>query len=173
MYVDRPRPDPRTLLLPLALALFFAAMGSAIVFLALVSLPPALVGFTVPVIALCAGGVAVAGWHLSTLVRLEYRVGDGLLEIRRGAARIVYRLEDGTAILPAGAPAVAGAGVRADRSGMASARQFANRSGGNLLLQAGGEWLRLSPTDPAGFRQAVEVGRPPPGPAGSTSRPGA
>ena len=173
MYVDKPRPHPRTLLLPLALALFFAAMGSVIVFLALVSLPPPLFGFIMPVAALCAGGVVVAGWHLSTLVRLEYRVGEGLLEIRRGTARLVYRIEDVTAIVPADAPAVTDGGGRADRSGIASARQFANRPGHNLLVHAGGEWLRLSPDDPAGFRRAVETGRPPPGPAGSAPGPGA
>ena len=173
MYVDRPRPAPRTLLLPLALALFFAAMGSVIVFLALVSLPPVLFGFTMPVIALCAAGAVATGWHLSTLIRLEYRVGDGLLEIRRGGTRLIYRLEDVTAIVPAAPPAVTDATGRTDRSGVASARQFGNRPGANVLVQVRGEWIRLSPTHPSAFLRAMEGERPPAGPAGSASRPNA
>lgn len=163
MYVDRPRPSPRVFILPGCLALFFAAMGSVIVVLTILALPPPVWVFIMPVILLCVAGVVTVGWYAVGLTQLEYCLGNGVLEIRRRGSRTVYRLRDVEDIASldrtADAPPPAAAPDAPSRGGISSARRFANRSGGNLLLNVRGEWIRVSPTDPKLFLRVLEAER--------------
>ena len=161
MYVDRPQPRGVTLVLPMLAALFFAVTGGVIAMLAVLVLPPTLWMFTAPVIGLCLLAIMVIGRYVSGLTRLEYRVGAGVLEIRSRDGRRWFRLDDIVEVVLAdprtAPPPPPRHGETADRSGVSSARNFANRRDGNILLNVRGEWVRLSPSDPAAFVRALGV----------------
>jgi hypothetical protein len=163
MYVDRPRPHRSAFVLPLALATFFGVMALGIAALAVIALPPIFWVFVVPVLALCLFGIAAAMWYVAMLTSTEYRVEGDRLAISRGVTRTTCPLDAIVDILPAGRPErrppAEGPAAPFDWSGIHSARNFANRPDGNVLLNVGGEWIRLSPSDPRAFVAAVEAGR--------------
>ena len=160
MYVDRPRPHGRTVLLPVLATIFFAVVGAVIGALAVLVLPPTLWMFTAPVIALCLAAIVALGRHVSGLSRLEYRIAAGVLQVHRRADRWMIALDDIVAVVAVDAGTVTPEppirGAPWDHGGVSSARSFANRPHGNVLLNVRGEWIRLSPTDPATFLRALE-----------------
>lgn len=155
-YVDRPRPGAGALAIPALLAGFFAAMALTIAGLAVLVLPPILWIFTGPVLLLCLAGLAVSGTLLYVLTTIEYRIEGGTLTLSRGLTRARVGLDHVEGVVRSGDRPGAGA---FDRSGTSSARNFANRSRGAVLLSADGEWLRLSPTSAEEFVRALEQGR--------------
>jgi hypothetical protein len=154
MYIDRPRPSASALAVPVCIGLFFAIDGLVLAGLVVRFLPPELWMFAVPVLFVCAAVAAAATWYAVMLGRIEYRIGNGVLEInafRRVSSFALGAIRDlliDDASFDASAP---GADFdTSERGGRRSARRFANRAPG-VFVNAGGEWLHMSPADPEQF----------------------
>ncbi|MBI2755452.1 MAG: hypothetical protein HYX52_01960 [Chloroflexi bacterium] len=172
MYIDRPRPNGSALAAPVCIGLFFAIDGLVLGTLVVRFLPPELWMFAAPVLFVCLAVAAAAGWYAVMLGRIEYRIGGGMLEIRAYRRVWSFPLEGIRDLLLDDAsfdPSTLGAGLdTSERGGRRSARRFANRAAG-IFINAGGEWLRLSPSDPQHFAHELIAARdaramqPPPG----------
>ena len=148
------------LVVPGALAVFFALIGLVIATLAALFLPPMLWLFVVPVLGLSGVALGLAVRRVRMLRRLVYRVGSGRLTIQNGSHVAFLLVDDLSAVA---APATVDltvipslAHTRLGLSNTASARDYATRTGPLILLCAAGEWVRLSPTDPVRFLTALE-----------------
>lgn len=158
-YQDHPRPDMTELAVPAGLAVFFGVMAALISMLAVLFLPPPFWLFVAPVLGLCGVGVMLAVRRVRGLRRLVYRIDGGRLTIGQGRAQSYVLLADldrvaadkmtDLSLIPSLVPTGSGGSAR-------SARGYANRAHGIVYLEAGGEWLRLSPTDPSAFLSALE-----------------
>ncbi len=156
MYDDRPPPDLATLAVPVLMAIFFLSAGALIAALAVLALPPVLWVFAGPVVLLAAAAAGLSAGYARSLFRVRYTVARGRVTLRRGRATVAFAVQ---AIEHLVRPRYPGSGPDGglDWSGISSARSFANRRDTELFLRVGGEWLRLSPTDPVRFVEALRA----------------
>lgn len=159
-FEDTPRPDTATLALPLALALFFLLIGLVIGALAALFLPPPFWLFVAPVLALCGAGLVLSMRRAQGLRRTTYRIEDHRVTVQQQRQLSFVNLSDLSRVAVSegvASPDIATLpAVRAGGSITRSARDYANRAHGVVYLEAGGEWLRLSPTDPSAFLTALD-----------------
>lgn len=166
MYIDRPRPDAATLAVPLAMAAFFGAIALILAAFTLLFLPPLIWAATVPATGVALTAMAGSLWYARSRMQLVYRAGEGDLRISDGRRIAVVRLADIDLMLrevdgelrrvwgrdgPPGPQPL-------DHAGIASARRYDVRARDTVLVRAGGEWLRFSPTNVEAFVEAVVSG---------------
>lgn len=138
------------------MTVFFTGMGTAIAMLAVLALPPLLWVFTGPAVLLAVAAAGLSASYARSLFRVRYTVARGRVTLRRGRAVVTFALQEVEHIVQ---PRYPGSGPDGglDWSGISSARSFANRRDTELLLRVGGEWLRVSPTDPVRFVEALRA----------------
>lgn len=156
MYDDRPSPDLGTLAVPVLMTVFFVGAGTAIAALAVLALPPLLWVFTGPAVLLAAVAAGMSAGYARSLFRVRYTVQQGHVALRRGRAFVAFPVQGLEHIVR---PRYPGSGPDGglDWSGISSARSFANRRDTELFLRVHSEWLRVSPTDPVRFVEALRA----------------
>lgn len=156
MYDDRPSPDLGTLAVPVLMTFFFVSAGLLIGGLCVLALPPVLWVFAGPVVLLAAAAAGMSAGYARSLFRVRYTMARGRVTLRHGRATISFAAEAVDHIVR---PRYPGSGPDGglDWSGISSARPFANRRDTELFLRVGGEWLRVSPTDPMRFVEALRA----------------
>src|SRR5207244_9540074 len=112
-------------------------------------------------LSLCVAGLTLRVRRPRWRSGLAYRLDGTRLEVRDGRASSYVLLGDLTRIATDASIDVAVIPslprARSDLGGRRSARDYANRAAGIVWLEAGGEWLRLSPTDPYNFLAVLDA----------------
>ncbi len=138
------------------MTVFFVGAGTLIAALAMLALPPVLWVFTGPVVLLAAVAAGLSAGYTRSLFRVRYTVARGRVTLRRGRATVSFAVQAVEHIVRPRYPG-SGPDGALDWSGISSARSFANRRDTELFLRVNGEWLRLSPTDPVRFVEALRA----------------
>jgi hypothetical protein len=156
VYDDRPSPDLGTLAVPVLMTLFFASAGLLIAGLGVLALPPVLWVFAGPAVFLAAAAAGMSAGYARSLFRVRYTMARGHVTLRRGRATATFAARAVEHIVRPRYPG-SGPDGALDWSGISSARTFANRRDTEVFLRVGGEWLRVSPTDPVRFVEALRA----------------